>query len=281
MMCDFQAPAFHSADLRMVGGLLSDPITRAIRHGALVFQEPAWPEGYSALVFVGEKLSGALTAAIRNDVLSFPAPPDWSQESSNIMRHVFGVVREHHEHHLFCAEPISWTKFTEPQFTKGFAHFLCVPEQAMRIGRIRALLKALGVETEMKIDLGKKMTNVCVTAEKAITDGNRIDLLIVWEHSSNRFAVVIEAKLGHHITVGQLSAYREHLEKRKIQKEHRLLVVVSPRATEEDKKTLRRNREWRWKGWRDLLIAHERTLCDEYDDSKYSRFRRTLWDQVG
>ena len=210
MMCDFQAPAFHSADLRMVGDLLSDPVTRAIRQGALGFQKPAWPEGHSALVFVGEKLSGALTAAIRNDVLSFPAPPDWSPESSDIMRHVFGVVREHH---LFCAEPISWTKFTEPQFTKGFAHFLCVPEQAMRIGRIRALLKALEVETEMEIDLGKKMTNVCVTAEKAITDGNRIDLLIVWEHSSNRFAVVIEAKLGHHITRGQLPAYRDHLEK--------------------------------------------------------------------
>ena len=165
MMCDFQAPAFHSADLRMVGDLLSDPVTRAIRQGALGFQKPAWPEGHSALVFVGEKLSGTLTAAIRNDVLSFPAPPDWSPESSDIMRHVFGVVREHHEHHLFCAEPISWTKFTEPQFTKGFAHFLDVPERNVRIGRTRALLKALGVETAMEIDLGKEMTIIKVTAE--------------------------------------------------------------------------------------------------------------------
>lgn len=133
----------------------------------------------------------------------------------------------------------------------------------------------------MMVDLGKEKTKVDVAAEESTSGKKRIDLLIVWGHSSNRFAVVIEAKLGHHITVGQLSAYRKHLEKRKIQKEHRLLVVVSPRAAEEDKKALQRNREWRWKGWRDLLIAHERALCDEYDDPAYSQFRRTLWGQVG
>ena len=277
-MCDFQGPAFHSADLRMVGGLLSDPVTRAIRQDALGFQEPAWPEGYPALVFVGEKLSGALTAAIRNDALSFPAPPDWSSGPSAIMRGVFGVDREHH---LFCAAPIAWAKFTEPQFTKGFAYFLAASDQTVRIGRTRALLKALGVETAMKVDLGEEMTKIRVAAEESTSGKKRIDLLIVWEHSSNRFAVVIEAKLGHHITVGQLSAYREHLEKMKIQKERRLLIVASPRVTEKDRKALRRNREWRWKGWRDLLIAHERALCDEYDAPAYSRFRKTLWDQVG
>ena len=282
---DARPPAFHSADLCMVGGLLSDPVTRAIRHDALGFQEPAWPEGRPALVVVGEKLSGALTTAIRNDALSFPAPPDWSSGSSDIIRRVFGVDREYHKHHLFCAEPIAWAKFTEPQFTKGFAHFLDVPERNVRIGRTRALLKALGVETAMEIDLGKEMTRIKVTAE-APTSGKkrrkRIDLLIEWEYSSNRnlFTVVIEAKLGHHITHKQLSDYRKHIVK-KIPLERRLFIVVSPWATEKDKKALRCNQEWRWKGWRDLLIAHERALCDEYDDPAYSQFRKTLWDQVG
>ena len=278
-MCDSQAPTFHSADLRMVGGLLSDPVTGAIRHDALGFQEPAWPEGRPALVVVGEKLSGALTAVIRNDALSFPAPPDWSSGPSAIIRRVFGVDREHH---LFCAEPIAWTHFTEPQLTKGFAHFLYVPEQAVRIERTRALLKALGVETAKMVDLGKEMTKIEVTAEEPVSGKKRIDLLIVWGHSSNRFAVVIEAKLGHHITAGQLPAYRDHLEKEMgIKEEHRCLFVVSPRDAEKDRKILQRNPEWRWKGWRDLLIAHERALCDEYDDPAYSRFRKTLWDQVG
>ena len=278
---DARPPAFHSADLRMVGGLLSDPVTRAIRHDALGFQEPAWPEGCLALVVVGEKLSGALTAVIRNDALSFPAPPDWPSGSSDIIRRVFGVIREHHEHHLFCTEPIAWATFTEPQFTKGFAHFLDIPEQTVRIERTRALLKALGVETTMKVDLGEEMTKIYVAAEAPASGKRRIDLLIEWGHSSNRFAVVIEAKLGDQFTDGQLSAYREHLEKKKIKKEHWWLFVVSPRSTKKVKKALLDNEEWRWKGWRDLLIAHERTLCDEYDDSEYSRFRRTLWDQVG
>ena len=195
------------------------------------------------------------------------------------MRRVFGVDREHH---LFCAEPIAWTKFTEPQFTKGFAHFLDVPEQTVRIGRTRALLKALGVETAKMVDLGKEMTKIDVTEEKPVSGKKRIDLLIEWGHSSNRFAVVIEAKLGHHITAGQLPAYRDHLEKEMgIKEEHRCLFVVSPRDAEKDRKILQRNPEWRWKGWRDLLIAHERALCDEYDDPAYSRFRKTLWDHVG
>ena len=280
MMCDFQAPAFHSADLRMVGGLLSDPVTRAIRQGALGFQEPAWPEGHSAPVFVGEKLSGALTAVIRGDALSFLDPPDWSSGSSDIIRCVFGVDREDHKHHLFCAEPISWTKFTEPQFTKGFAHFLDVPERNVRIGRIRALLKALGVET------GEEMTRIDVTAEEYTSKNKRIDLLIVWENSSNRFAVAIEAKIGDQFTRRQLSEYREHLKKMERREKHRRpfhqwLFVVSPRSTKKVKEALRCNKKWRWKGWRDLLIAHERALCDEYDDSEYSRFRRTLWDQIG
>ena len=29
------------------------------------------------------------------------------------------------------------------------------------------------------------------------------------------------------------------------------------------------------------FIAHERALCDEYDEPAYSQFRKTLWDQVG
>ena len=173
MMCDFQAPAFHSADLRMVGGLLSDPVTRAIRQGALGFQEPAWPEGHSALVFVGEKLSGALTVVIRGDALSFPDPPDWSSGSSDIIRRVFGVDRKHH---LFFAKPIAWATFTEPQFTKGFAHFLDVPKQIVRIERTRALLKALGVETAMKVDLGKEMTKIYVAAEEPASGKKNVSI---------------------------------------------------------------------------------------------------------
>ena len=196
------------------------------------------------------------------------------------MRRVFGV-NLNRKHHLFCAEPIAWAKFTEPQFTKGFAYFLAASDQTVRIGRTHALLKALGVETAMKVDLGEEMTKIRVAAEESTSGKRRIDLLIVWEHSSNRFAVVIEAKLEHHITNDQLSEYLDHLIKLEKQPEHRLPIVVSPQYNKNIEEYLRCNKEWRWKGWRDLLIAHERALCDEFDDPAYSQFRKTIWDQVG
>lgn len=166
-------------------------------------------------------------------------------------------------------------KFTEPQFTKGFAYFLGVPEREKRIWRTRALLRTLGAA-----ELGKNMSEVEVTAE-ALTSGNkRIDLLIEWKDSSETcYAAAIEAKLGHHVTSGQLPAYRGHLQN--VPQERRLLIVISPRY-EDVRGALQRqrSREWRWMAWRDLLIAHERALSGEYDDDTYRQFRRTLWDQV-
>lgn len=252
--------------------MVSAPVMRAIRRDAFEFRGPIWSEeGRKALVFVGERLSDAVEVAIRRGALSFAKTLDWNQGYFALER-VFGLNRRLH---LFRAEPVVWVKFTEPQFTKGFEYFLDVP--AFRIKRVRALLAALGAE-----ELCEDMCDVSVTAE-ALTAGNkRIDLLIEWKDSSkNRYAVAIEAKLGHHVTVGQLSAYRTHLKNRKISEERWLLVVVSPRRTTRTDKSLQDNRDWRWMAWRDLLIAHERALPVECDDDAYLQFRRTLWDQTG
>ena len=270
---EFQRPAFHSADLRLVGDMLSDPVTRAIGNDAFRFREPIWSEGCPALVFLGETLPNAL--AIRRGALPFQEPPDWSGGSS-AMYSVFGLDRQHH---LFRAEPIVWAQFTEPQFTKGFAHFLGVPEREKRTERTRALLKALGAA-----ELGKDVSEVKVTPE-ALTAGNkRIDLLIEWKDSSETcYAAAIEAKLGHHVTSGQLPAYREYLHRilKVEEEERRLLIVISPRFNADVRDALQGQREWRWTAWRDLLIAHERALSGEYDDDAYRQFRRTLWDQAG
>ena len=196
----------------MVGGMLSDPVTRALGSDAFGFRGPTWSEeGRLALVSLGEMLSGALTMAIRREALSFQEKPDWSRGSS-AMYWVFGLDRRHH---LFGSEPIDWkVNFTESQFTKGFARFLGVPERAARIGRTRALLKALGA-AEL---ISKDMKEVKVTAEALTSENKRIDLLIEWKDSSRKplsYAAAIEAKLGHHVTSGQLPAYREHLHQKK------------------------------------------------------------------
>ena len=219
-----------------------------------------------------DKRSDAVAVAIRRGALSFAVAPDWSSGFQAIET-VFVMKRAPH---LFRAEPsVTWATFTEPQLTKGFARFLNDPEPVARIERVRALLKALGAAR-----LGEGMTGVMVTAEAPTSGNRRIDLLIEWHDSSaQRHAVAIEAKLGHHVTSGQLPAYRNHL--RRVAKDRRLLVVVAPRMTGGTERSLRRNQDWRWVAWRDLLIAYERTLPVDYDDAEYLRFRRTLWDQTG
>ena len=270
----FRPPAFRPDDLRLAGDLCSDPVTKAIRHDLLSFGSPVWCDGLRelpALVRAWWPLD-ALTVAIRQDALRFVEMLHWSEGRSAMER-----VLLKHCSRLFRAEPsVAWATFTEPQLTKGFAHFLNAPESGTRIRRVRALLKGLGAAK-----LGNDMSSdVKVTAEAPTAGNKRIDLLIEWTGSTNeRYAVAIEAKLGHVVTSGQLPAYRVHL--RNVAKERRLLAVVSPHLSDHTAGALRRNREWRWAAWRNLLLAHERALPADSDDEAYLRFRRTLWDQTG
>ena len=272
-MAESGFPTFCPADLRFIGDMFSDPLTRAIRNDILSFRAPVWSEdARRVLTVLGDGRFDAVAVAIRRGALRFAETPDWSSGIQAI-ESVFALKRQAH---LFRAAPsVTWATFSEPQLTKGFTRFLNDPEPVVRIERVRALLNALGAA-----ELGGEMTQVMVTAEAPTSGNKRIDLLIEWRDSSERpCAAAIEAKLGHHVTSGQLPAYRNHL--RKIAKDRRLLVVVAPRLTARTDRSLRRNREWRWTTWRDLLIAYERALPVDFDDAEYLPFRRTLWDQTG
>ena len=266
-------PAFRTSELRFIGDMFSDPVTRAIRNDILAFRAPVWSEdARRVLAGLGDRRSDAVAVAIRRGALRFAVTPDWSSGFQAI-ENIFVLKRTPH---LFRAAPsVTWATFTEPQLTKGFARFLNAPEPVARIERVRALLKALGAP-----ELGGGMTQIMVTAEAPTSGNRRIDLLIEWRDSSEQlYAAAIEAKLGHHVTRGQLPAYRNHL--RKIAKDRWLLVVVAPRLTAQIDRSLQRNPDWRWTTWRDLLIAYERALPVDHDDTEYLRFRRTLWDQTG
>ncbi|MDD9982318.1 MAG: PD-(D/E)XK nuclease family protein [Gammaproteobacteria bacterium] len=271
---EFRRPAFCPVDLRLMGDPCADPLTKTVRNDVLAFGAPVWFDAIHqlpVLVSAGWS-SNALELAIRRGALHFAEAVDWSAGFS-ALESAFALKREPH---LFRAEPSAvWvTSFTEPQLTKGFAHFLNAVEPATRITRVRALLKGLGAA-----ELGNDMSEVKVTAEAQTSRNKRIDLLIEWNDSSNKqYAAAIEAKLGHHVTSGQLPAYRTHL--RKFAEERRLLAVVSPRPSRATTRALQRNRDWRWIAWRDLLVAHERALPVDCDDEGYLRFRRTLWDQT-
>ena len=252
--------------------MLSDPLTRAIRNDAFAFCAPTWSDdARQVLVVLGERRSDAVAVAMRKGALRFTRTPDWSA-GLLALENVFALKRRPS---LFAAEPVTWATFSEPQLTKGFAHFLNAGGDVTQIERVRALLKALGAA-----ELCNDISGVTVTAEAPTSGNKRIDLLVEWKDTAEQdYAVAIEAKLGHHVTSGQLPAYRHHL--RKIAKERRLLVVVSPRLTRQTDKSLERNRDWRWTRWHDLLVAHERALPVVFDDDAYLQFRRTLWDHTG
>ena len=187
-------PAFRTADLRFIGDICSDPLTRAIRNDTLAFRAPVWSEdARRVLAALGDGRSDAVAVAIRRGALRFDVTPDWSSGIQAI-ESVFALKRRAH---LFRAPPsVTWATFTEPQLTKGFARFLNDPEPVARIQRVRALLKALGTP-----ELGGGMTQVMVTAEAPTSGNKRIDLLIEWRDPSGRpYAAAIEAKLGHHVT---------------------------------------------------------------------------------
>ena len=259
----------------------SDPVTKAIRSGAFGFRGPSWSDGRSALVRLAETWSHALTRAIRRGSLAFREPPDWPRGSS-ALRDVFALDLRHH---LFRAKPVAWVvSFTEPQLTGGLSYFLDrrrgAPDRTVRIERTRALLRALGVERRLGIRLRDEGAETTIEAEALAAGNRRIDLLIEWKDPSNRIAVAIEAKFGHHVTSGQLPAYVKHL--RTGWPEHRqLFFLVSSELGEHTRQALRRNRQWRWVAWHALLIAHERALSGDCDDAEYRQFRRALWYQAG
>lgn len=253
--------------------MYSDPLIKAIRNDVFAFRSPVWSDGArQVLVLLGERWSDTVAMAVSKGRLCFAETLEWS-EGLQAVNSIFALERRPH---LFRVAPsVSWATFTEPQLTRGFAYFLNAFKRDTRIARVCALLKALGAA-----ELSKDMSEVTVTAEARTSANKRIDLLIKWQDSSGQYyAAAIEAKLGHHVTSGQLPAYRNHL--RRVAKERRLLVVVSPRLTSRTERSLQRNRDWYWTAWHDLLVAYERALAGEYDENEYVQYRRTLWNQTG
>ena len=76
---ELRPPTFRAADLRLIGDLLSDPLTRAIRNDALAFCAPTWSDdARQALVGLGERLSDVVAVAMRRGALRFAETLDWS-----------------------------------------------------------------------------------------------------------------------------------------------------------------------------------------------------------
>lgn len=275
---------FDAGPLQRHGSRLAGPVAYALRCGKPDFAPPDWPPGRDALRRFSVLLSGAFAHAIRGHHLRVRQLPDWRQ-ARQAMEGVFGF---HLAHHFFHAAPLGWVTriwLTEPQVTKAIAHLLHSEDPVTRGGRVQALLSALG--SRMEGVPGK----AGVTAEALVAgQQQRMDLLVEWQDRRGfDRAAVVEAKFGHGVTPGQLPAYRGHLlriERRYRRAEHcggpepEFLFVVSPDRRKSDDLALARNKQWRWKSWRSLLLAYDRFLDPQHDDEEFRRFRRTLWDRA-
>ena len=276
-------PAFDAAPLRRHGDRLLGAVAYAVRNGVFTFAQPDWPQRSRALRDFSKTIPVTLIRAIEEHLLSFGGGPD-PQQARRAMMNVFGFDPPHH---FFYHLPVDWVRLTEPQATKGLAHFLNVDDRAIGTGRILALLKALGYSPK---DPNAVFSKARAEAEAPVRAKRRIDLLLQWQDGSGfDRGAVIEAKFGDDIRSGQLSAYRRHLQR--IERQYRrtarcggheqpLLFVVSPQRRMNDVKALGRNRDWRWTAWHSLLLAYDRALDADHDDDAFRQFRRTLWDRA-
>ncbi len=279
---------FDPSPLQRHGDRLAGPVAYALRRGEPGFAPPDWPPGRDALRRFSGTLSGALFRAVQERLLRARQLPDW-RRARQAMACVFGF---RDVHHFFHAAPLGWVTrvwLTEPQVTKAIAHFLHSEDRVTRGGRIRALLTALGGHPE-GTEGGLGIARATAEAPVAGTR-QRIDLLIEWQDGEGfDRAAAIEAKFGHGVTAGQLPAYRRHL--LRVERQYRraehvgepespLLFVVSSGYRKSDDRALARNRDWRWKSWRALLLAYDRFLEPQHDDETFRQFRRTLWDRAG
>ena len=265
---------FRSRDLKLLGNMLSDPLTRAVRTGILDFHGLVWcAEMKKNLAKFGDGWSNAITVAIRRGKLDFTRTLDWSSELQGLEK-IFNLKRG--DLHIFRNEPSmndAGITLTEPQATFGLARYLDHPDRSVKEGRVRAFLNALG-----ESNFGGNLEGVTIMSEERTKHHKRIDLFIKWQDEYKKdYALVIEAKFGHNsVGTGQLRYYRQHVSN--IAKNRRLLVLIVKHLSSRIDKALQRNKEWRIATWQDFLISYERILQVRDDDINFVRFRRNLWN---
>lgn len=235
------------------------------------------PFNAPALEWHGLRTAHAALQAVRAQQLAGLGTDDW-----NASRHALSSFLGPSDGHCFAVEPHSWIDLLEPQITKGLAHFLNTGGHRIRIRRVLALLQAVQPTSADPLDIAfDEIVDARAIAEAQCGRGRRIDV-IAWVELSDgrRIGTVIEAKIGHHVTEGQLSSYEAAAAKPpySLDMQATRFAVLAPSLTHATVKQLRRDPRWEFIAWRALLkrlgSALARSECD-HDD--FVRFRRTVW----
>lgn len=250
-------------------------------HSVTDFYSPPSDMAWSSLESIGRLIDGAAAFAVRERLLT--THNDWESGLAAADR-MFGCADN--PGHCFNVEPDRWLSLIETQVTRGLAYFINENASSdVRHARAAALLNACEDKVARRIVDARDILSVSALAEVVMSASKCADLVL---HARLRGGgdrlLIVEGKLGHHLTKGQLRAYERGAHE--IIAQHGLrcasddiaLLVIGNRLRDSDTAELAGNRRWRFLSWRDLVLKYERYLHLD-DDKHFRRFRRTIWDQ--
>ena len=209
---------------------------------------------------------------------------DWSSQVS-ALSHFLGsdhVTKSN----AYQAPSTYWGFYpTEPQITKGWAHFLSedltdAEKRAIVSHFCNAMCRSSGL-LDMIVSL-EEATEIKVQSEVQ-AQKKFIDLFISWKDKEGRQdGFVVELKFGHKVTPGQLPTYRNSTKKKLKNGLENRYFVIEPQTRLSTQKSLRRNRDWRLSNWDGFLRVFEQDLPlvgSTNRNEQFAAFRKMIWEK--
>lgn len=188
-------------------------------------------------------------------------------------------------------QSFDWFWPTEPQMVFAIGNQLNHPRRTIRLERVNAFLAALAKASLINQPNGRALPSLKLDkvtdlqAEKVTEAGKRIDLWIAGEAANKSVEALVEVKLGHSITPGQLQSYTK--DDRGCTADGVLLVVSAPFLTKNDSDRIREanlarpsDSHWAFIDLRHLLVEYACALPREFDDEEFGRVRRSIQELI-
>jgi len=191
---------------------------------------------------------------------------------------LFGHLNSYHPFHF--QKSLGFVA-TEQQITRGISYFIdpsVQGETGMKrlIAWIQSILAShVNCSLILQSLKSKNMNSLGVYAEYLMPDQRRADMLIRWSSSGNDYAIIVEAKFDHHVTTGQLSAYRTKLKTLVSEPQYGALVLLTKSGDEAPSK----NKDWHPKAWFTVMSSWE-CLLDGDKDLGFTLFRQFIWRKL-
>ncbi|MCF8482500.1 MAG: PD-(D/E)XK nuclease family protein [Rhodospirillum sp.] len=194
--------------------------------------------------------------------------------------------------HAWAYQPLyRGVRLRETQMTLAMVHFLDPGTSGDTSGlRCKTFLEALYSSVSMDSPFDRTpLRGLWMRAEERVLNGDgkrRCDIMITWcDGAGVDHGVVIEVKLGHDLTNGQLGVYYDHLLK-KVPIGRKGAFVLAPKLKKnisDEISKYRTDAEWYFVDWFTVLFRWEKCLAELQDfqgDTDFNRFRKSLFDLI-